>query len=349
MHSIWNTNKLNIRNINNLFLFNRSELFNSLNNSKKFSNVTPSKLKWRRDFCTLNIYENNEINLESNIFFRNNILISSVSQMENKLENRLVNRRFHTSSIALSRKFEKIKGKKLISDVKKTVIQSKISREIQAAVSSAKSDDPEVNIRLKLALDNAKKNSVPKAVIDKAIQNGLQDKSIDTMEIIWYAGRVSRVCIMVRALADRTKRQVTTHYLKHIITKNGGTVGEPKSVEFAFKRKGLFVFPKDTDIDKLTEDCIELNVEDIFVNYEGNIVCLCNPNDYFQVKHQLEQLNYKEFLENDIVMYPIEESMEEVQVGTELGEQLSELVDSLEDHEDVQAVFTNIKWIFPEE
>jgi len=211
-------------------------------------------------------------------------------------------------------------------------------------VSSMRNADPEINYRLKLALDNAKRNAVTKATIEKAIQNGLQDKAADTMEQIWYAGRMGRVCLMVRALADRNKRQVTTSFLKHIFKKNGGTVGDPKSVEFAFQRKGLFVFPEGTELDQVMDDCIECNAEDVYENHEGSIVCLCDPNEYFKVKAELEKRGFAQFQDSGVVMHPLEDAIEHVKASSEIGQQLQSLVEELEEYEDVQDVYTNLRW-----
>lgn len=233
-------------------------------------------------------------------------------------------------------KWAQIKHKKAQTDAKKGKIFSKIVKEITVATRLG-GKDPEANPRLRLAIERAKEVNMPSENIKRAIMKGTGELPGSTFEDVSYEGYgPSGVALLIKALTDNKNRTVSE--IRHILTKNSGTLGEAGCVSWMFQQKGYILVDK-TKIseDKLMELALEAGAED-FINDA--------KEEYYEIITAPEILtNIKRFFESqgipialaEITMLP----KNYVTVQGEAAQQLLKLIEALEDHEDVQNVFSN--------
>lgn len=233
-------------------------------------------------------------------------------------------------------KWAQIKHKKAQTDAKKGKIFSKIVKEITVATRLG-GKDPEANPRLRLAIERAKEVNMPSENIKRAIMKGTGELPGSTLEDVSYEGYgPSGVALLIKALTDNKNRTVSE--IRHILTKNSGTLGEAGCVSWMFQQKGYILVDK-TKIseDKLMELALEAGAED-FINDA--------KEEYYEIITAPEILtNIKRFFESqgipialaEITMLP----KNYVTVQGEAAQQLLKLIEALEDHEDVQNVFSN--------
>ncbi|WP_138158813.1 YebC/PmpR family DNA-binding transcriptional regulator [Peptoniphilus catoniae] len=233
-------------------------------------------------------------------------------------------------------KWNNIKNKKGKEDAKKGKIFTKLGRNIIVAVREG-GPDPNYNPSLKVAIDKAKSENMPNDNIERAIKKGSGEGSEDNYEQVIYEGYgPSGIAIMVDCLTDNRNR--TAPDVRHIFDKNGGNLGQPGCVSFMFSKKGQLVIEKTDSVDgeDLMMNAIESGAEDILEEDEVFEV-LTAPEDYQKVRKALEDLGY-DFMHSDITYIP--------QNYTDLTDEedvkkLEKLIDSLEDNDDVQDVYTN--------
>ncbi|MGL5512803.1 MAG: YebC/PmpR family DNA-binding transcriptional regulator [Sporomusa sp.] len=231
-------------------------------------------------------------------------------------------------------KWANIKHKKGKMDAIRGKVTTKISREITVAVRMGGSD-PSGNMRLKLALQKAKENNIPKDNIQRAIQKGAGALEGSNYEEISYEGYgPGGVAIMVEALTDNRNRTVAD--VRHLFTKYSGNLGESGCVSWMFKQKGLFIVEKGgISEEELMLLVLEAGAEDI-ETAEDQFEIITAPEDFEQVQQALEKNNIETTIAR-ITMLP------ETTTGLAGDEavKMMKLIDALEDHDDVQEVYTN--------
>lgn len=238
-------------------------------------------------------------------------------------------------------KWANIKHKKGKVDAIRGKVTTKISREITVAVRLGGADATG-NMKLKLALQKAKANNIPKENIQRAIQKGLGALDGQSYEEMNYEGYgPGGVAVMVEIMTDNRNR--TAADVRHIFSKNGGNLGETGCVSWMFKQKGLFVVAQD---DKLDEEelmmlALEAGAED-FKSEDDEYEIITAPEDFEAVQQVLEE-NKIECEVAQITMIP-DTTMA---LGEAEGEKMMRLIEMLEDHDDVQEVYSNFD--FPEE
>jgi len=231
-------------------------------------------------------------------------------------------------------KWANIKHKKGKMDAIRGKVTTKISREITVAVRMGGSD-PSGNMRLKLALQKARENNIPKDNIQRAIQKGAGALEGSNYEEINYEGYgPGGVAIMVEAMTDNRNRTVAD--VRHLFAKYSGNLGESGCVSWMFKQKGLFIVEKDgIDEEELMLLVLEAGAEDV-ETAEDQFEIITAPEDFEQVQQALEKNNIETAIAR-ITMLP--ETTTEL-AGDEAVKMLK-LIDALEDHDDVQEVYTN--------
>lgn len=231
-------------------------------------------------------------------------------------------------------KWANIKHKKGKMDAAKAKITTKISREITVAVRIGGSD-PTGNMKLKLALQKARENNVPKDNIQRAIQKGIGATELDNFEEIRYEGYgPAGVAVIVDVMTDNRNRAAAD--VRHAFTKTGGNLGESGCVGWMFKNKGVFVVEKGNyDEDELTMIALEAGAEDV-ISGEEEFEIITNPEDYDQVEAALQAANI-ETIVSKITMVPDNT----IDVEGDDAIKLQKLVDMLEDLDDVQDVYFN--------
>ena len=232
-------------------------------------------------------------------------------------------------------KWANIKHKKGKMDAIRGKVTTKISREITIAARLG-GGDPTGNMRLKLALQKAKSNNIPKENIQRAIQKGLGTLDGANYEELTYEGYgPGGVAIMVEVMTDNRNR--TAADMRHLFSKHGGNLGEAGCVSWMFQKKGVFVVDKDSGINEedLLMIALDAGAEDL-KNDGDEFEIIVSPEDFDTVQEALEQ-NHVETSMAQISMVP--DTL--IAVEDQNAEKLIRLLDALEEHDDVQEVYGN--------
>ncbi len=230
-------------------------------------------------------------------------------------------------------KFKNIQFRKGKQDKVRSKLFSKLSRDITIAA-KAGLPDPSSNARLRLAIANAKAESMPKDNIDRAIKKAA-GADADAYEEIRYEGfGPGGAGLIVEVLTDNRNRAAAN--VRSLLTKNGGNLGETNSVSFMFERLGQILYPSSAGSeDAITEAAIEAGAEDVVAEEEGFAV-LTRYEDLMTVADALEA-TLGAARSTSVIWRP----KVETPVDEEQTESLSKLIDALEDDDDVQNVWTN--------
>lgn len=235
-------------------------------------------------------------------------------------------------------KWSTIKRKKAKVDAQRGKIFTRLAREIIVAARQG-GGDPEVNFRLKTAIQRAKDANLPNENIMRAIQRGTGELGGESYEEITYEGYgPGGAAIMIEAMTDNRNR--TAGEIRHIFSKNGGSLGESGCVAWMFQEKGLIVIDKsenDWNEDDLMLLAIDSGAEDFKVEYDSFEIT-SEPRDLHVVKESLEKAGVKVALA-EVTMIP----QTTVKLEGKEEEQMMKLLDTLEEHDDVQNVYTNFE------
>jgi YebC/PmpR family DNA-binding regulatory protein len=232
-------------------------------------------------------------------------------------------------------KWANIQHRKGRQDAARSKLFSKLSKEITVAAKMG-DPDPDKNPRLRLAVKEAKSNSVPKDVIDRAIKKSVAGEGDEYEEIRNEGYGPSGVAVIVEAMTDNRNRTAST--VRSTFSKNGGNLGETGSVGFMFERKGEVTYPATAgDADAIFEAAIEAGAEDVESSDEGHIIW-CEDTDLNDVSSALEEA-LGESDSTKLVWKPTTTT----ELDLEGMQKLMKLVDALEDDDDVQRVTTNFE------
>jgi len=232
-------------------------------------------------------------------------------------------------------KWANIQHRKGRQDKIRAKLFSKMSKEITVAAKMG-DPDPDKNPRLRLAVKEAKSNSVPKDVIDRAIKKSQAGEGDDYEEIRYEGYGPNGVAVIVEAMTDNRNRTAST--VRSTFTKNGGNLGETGSVGYMFERKGAVSYPAEVgDADTVMMAAIEAGAEDVESSEDGPTVW-CADTDLNDVSNALEaQLG--ESASTKLVWRPTITT----EMDLEAMQKLMKLMDALEDDDDVQQVTTNFE------
>jgi YebC/PmpR family DNA-binding regulatory protein len=194
--------------------------------------------------------------------------------------------------------------------------------------------DPAMNPRLRLAVDKAFENNMPKDNVERAIKRGTGDLDGVNYEEIRYEGYgIGGAAVIVDCLTDNRTRTVAD--VRHAFTKYGGNLGTDGSVAFLFKHCGQLVFAPGTSEEKLLDAALEAGAEDVVTNDDGSVEVISGPHEFPAVKAALEKAGFKAEVA-DVTMKP---SAETVLAGED-AVRMQKLLDALESLDDVQDVYT---------
>ncbi len=230
-------------------------------------------------------------------------------------------------------KFKNIMYRKGAQDAKRSKLFSKLSKEITVAAKVGGAD-PDGNPRLRVAIQNARAQSMPKDNIERAVKKA-DAGDADTYEEIRYEGYgPGGVAIIVEALTDNRNR--TAGAVRACFSKNGGSLGETGSVSFMFDRVGEVAYPAEAgDADTVLEAAIEAGAEDVQSDSDGHLIT-CAFEDLGEVARNLEV-----GLGEPISVNPIWKPQTNTPVDAERAGTLMKLIGALEDDDDVQNVYAN--------
>ncbi|TCV83790.1 YebC/PmpR family DNA-binding transcriptional regulator [Sulfurirhabdus autotrophica] len=231
-------------------------------------------------------------------------------------------------------KWANIKHKKERADAKRGKIFTRLIKEITVSARMG-GGDPSTNPRLRLAVEKAYDQNMPKDNVERAIKRGSGDLEGVNYEELRYEGYgIGGAAVMVDCLTDNKTRTVAD--VRHAFTKYGGNLGTDGSVAFLFKHCGQMLFSPETDEDALMEAALEAGAEDIITNDDGSIEVITGPYELSSVKMALEKAGFKPEMA-EVTMKP---SVENEFTGDD-AVKMQKLLDALESLDDVQDVYTS--------
>lgn len=233
-------------------------------------------------------------------------------------------------------KWAQVKHKKAVVDARKGKIFSKIAKEIAIAARLG-GGDPDGNPRLRTVIEKAKEVNMPSENIKRAIMKGTGElPGLAYEESVYEGYGPGGTAILLEVLTDNRNRTVSE--IRHIMAKNGGNLGEAGCVAWMFEKKGYILVEKSKiDEDTLMSVALEAGAEDMKNDpKEENFEIITAPEGMSRIKLALESANIPISL-SEITMLP----KSYVALDEKSAEQMIRLIDALEDHEDIQNVYTN--------
>lgn len=232
-------------------------------------------------------------------------------------------------------KWANIQHRKGRQDAARSKLFSKLSKEITVAAKMG-DPDPDKNPRLRLAVREAKSNSVPKDVIDRAIKKS-QSADFGNMDEIRYEGYASGgIAVIVEALTDNRNR--TASNVRSLFTKYGGNLGESGAVGFLFDQCGLIAFDlKERSEDEVFGKAIEAGADDVEF-FDQRAFVYCPTEELNTIANFMETSGFE-----DISSKIIWKAKEPLKIGFEQLQKVAKLIEALEDDEDVRSVTSNFE------
>ena len=232
-------------------------------------------------------------------------------------------------------KWSTIKRKKGATDAKRGKIFTRLIKEITVAARQG-GGDPDGNPRLRSAIASAKSENMPKDNIARAVKKGTGEIAGEVYDEIMYEGYgPGGVAILVECLTDNRNRTVAD--VRHYFAKSNGNLGESGCVAYMFDKKGLILVDKEKiSEEELMDLALESGAEDV-VEEESEFQILTAPEEFDDVRGALEEGGLS-FLDASVSMIP--QNTVEV-VEEKIARSLMKLMESLEDHDDVQNIYAN--------
>ncbi len=233
-------------------------------------------------------------------------------------------------------KWAQIKRKKAATDSKRGKVFSKLVKEISVSARIGGSD-PDSNPRLRTAIEKAKGVNMPQENIRRAIQKGTGEISGTIYEEVTYEGYgPGGVAILIDTLTDNKNRTVAD--IRHIMTKNGGNLGEAGCVSWMFEKKGYILISKNSsDEDQIMSIILEEGADDLRNDpKDNNYEIITPPDTMMDIKNKLEEEGIT-VLSAEISMIP----KNYLPLDNRTSEQVLKLIEAIEDSDDVQNVYSN--------
>ncbi|MEM9249092.1 MAG: YebC/PmpR family DNA-binding transcriptional regulator [Pseudomonadota bacterium] len=232
-------------------------------------------------------------------------------------------------------KWANIQHRKGRQDAARSKLFSKLSKEITVAAKMG-DPDPDKNPRLRLAVKEAKSQSVPKDVIQRAIDKSQAAGGDDYKEIRYEGYGPGGVAVIVEAMTDNLNRTAST--VRSTFGKHGGNLGETGSVGFMFERTGEIIYPAEAgDEDAMLEAAMEAGAEDVESSLDGHTI-YCADTDLNEVATALEAA-LGESTSTKLIWKPTTTT----ELDLEGAQKLMRLIEVLEDDDDVQRVTANFE------
>ncbi|QNO15718.1 YebC/PmpR family DNA-binding transcriptional regulator [Alkalicella caledoniensis] len=234
-------------------------------------------------------------------------------------------------------KWANIKHRKGRADAQRGKVFTKIAKEIMVAVKQG-GGDPEANFKLKLAIQKARVNNMPNDNIKRAVQRGSGELEGENYEEVVYEGYgPGGAAVFLEILTDNRNR--TAPEIRHIFSKNGGSLGEAGCVAWMFDRRGLLVIEKTDEVDEeeIMLEALEAGAIDVKIE-EDSIEIITVPEDFEEVKNTLSDRGYN-FVMEEVTRIP----QNTIKIEGKDAETMEKLLDIFEDHGDVQNVYSNFE------
>ncbi|MEJ5224862.1 MAG: YebC/PmpR family DNA-binding transcriptional regulator [Anaerolineales bacterium] len=235
-------------------------------------------------------------------------------------------------------KWSTIKRKKGVADAKRGAVFTRLTREIVMAARDG-GGDPETNFRLRLAVEKARGENMPKDNIERAIRRGTgEDKEGNAFEEITLEGYAPHgAALMIECVTDNRNRTVAD--VRHALSKHGGNMAEGGAVAWQFDRKSYFTFPASKlDYDKAFELAIEAGADDVVQDEED--IEIIGPVEAFKTISDALRAAKVQPEEAGLRLIP----KQEMELGVEETLQVMKVIEAVEDLDDVQNVYHNVKF-----
>ena len=234
-------------------------------------------------------------------------------------------------------KWSTIKRKKGAKDAKRGAEFTRLGKDITLAARDG-GGDINMNAALRLAVKKARSANMPNDNIDRAIKKGTGDLPGVKYESYIYEGYGPQgIALLIEVLTDNKNRTVPE--MRHLLSKHNGNLGESGCVQWMFEKKGtILINKKDLNEDNFLNDLLDIGIEN-FEELDDEYQLFITPEDFSNTIQLLEEKKYD--LEGDLSLVPIN------MIGVESRhlDQISKLIETLEDHDDVQKVHTNLEII----
>lgn len=232
-------------------------------------------------------------------------------------------------------KWANIKHKKAAVDAKRGKIFTRLIRELMVAARD--NGDPEMNPRLRLAIDKANAANMPKDKVERAILKGSGQLAGDAMEEIRYEGYGPQgVAILIDCMSDNRNRTVST--VRHCLSKHGGNLGTSGSVAYLFNKKGLILVESNTG-DALLETALNAGALDVTEEGDQRYTVTTSGEDFHAVLSALEA-DTCTIIDHDLTWI----ADDQLELSATDGSKIASLLEKIEDLDDVQDVYCNATW-----
>lgn len=232
-------------------------------------------------------------------------------------------------------KWSTIKRKKGAIDAARSKVFQKLAKELYVAAKMGDAD-PNNNASLRMVVEKAKAENMPKANIESAIQKAANKNATENYEAVRYEGYgPGGIALMIDCLTDNKNR--TAGFVRSTLTKRNGNLGTDGSVSYMFKRKGVIVLENAYDEEKIMEEVLGLDIIDMEI--EDEITIYTEPDKFIEVKEELEKMGYDKYIISEVTFVPDNY----VSLDEETTEKALTLIEALEDLDDVQNVYHNLE------
>ncbi|GAB1097665.1 YebC/PmpR family DNA-binding transcriptional regulator [Shewanella algae] len=231
-------------------------------------------------------------------------------------------------------KWANIKHRKAAQDAKRGKLFTKLIRELTVSAREGGSD-PDSNPRLRAAIDKALSNNMTRDTVERAVKRGAGELDGQALETVVYEGYgPGGTAVMVECMTDNRNRTVTG--VRNAFNKSGGNLGTDGSVAYLFTKQGVISYEEGVDEDAIMEAALEAGAEDVVSNDDGSVDVYTAPADFGAVKDALDAIGV-EAVNAEVTMVPSTKA----DLDEDTAAKFLRLIDTLEDHDDVQEVYHN--------
>ncbi len=237
--------------------------------------------------------------------------------------------------------WQNIRAKKQAEDARKSKIFSKLSRLI--SIAAREGGDVEENFKLRQAIDKAKEADMPSETIERAVKRGTGElEGVEYKEITLEAYGPAKSAIIIDGITDNRNRTIAD--MKQILDKNEGKLAEPGSVRYLFERKGVLTLNLEKQPERFQdEEKVELEVIDAGAENtmwdENYLDIFVSLKDLKEAKEELEKKGLR--IESS---GPGWEPKNQIEISEEDKEKIEKLFEALDENDDVQEIYTNVRW-----
>ncbi len=231
-------------------------------------------------------------------------------------------------------KWANIQYRKGAQDKKRGKIFTKLIREISTAA-RAGGPDPGSNARLRLAVEKARLQSMPKDNVDRAIKRASGAEAADSFQAVSYEGYgPGGVAVMVQCLTDNRNRTVSD--VRYAFSRNGGNLGADGSVGYLFNQVGLITYAPGLDEERVLEAALDAGAEDVLPHADGSIEVLTDPGEFEKVRDALARGGFRA-AEAEVTM----RASTSTPLTGDKARSMLDMLEALEELDDVQSVYSN--------